>query len=341
MGLKWRFVGATACLSAAILSFAATDHAQAQAKQPEISFGLPAIPPVFVGVQAMVAEKQGFFKKYGLDVRLRNFANGAEGSRAVVSADIDASLSPTPLIINQISNADINFVGIYGNEHPDYYLASLDPNATCKSLVGQPVGVDAPGGALSIALKIMLASCGVTIDQVQQVSLSANVPTAMIGGQLKHAVLHLDGIMAVENQTGKPVKTIIDYESVHPVYHNMMVVVRRDKLAANRDIYVRLIAGMIDAERYMRDPANRDVVAKIAMATGRTEKEAARALDSYIKMEFWPHGNAGLGQANIEAVEKDQKAAGNIRAGKNPAPYGRVVDLSIYADALALVNKRS
>ena len=306
---------------------------------PKMSMGIPAIPPVFVGVQEMVAEKQGFFAKYGIDVKVRNFANGSEASRAVVAGNIDASLSPTPLVINQISNAGIGLVGIYGTEKPDYYLASTDPNATCKSVVGQPVGVDTPGGALSIALKNMLAGCGISINQVQQVALSANVPTAVAAGQLKYAVLHLDGIMAVQDQTGKSVKIITDYQAAKPVYHNMVVVALRKTLAAKRDQYVRLVAALISAERYMRDPANRSTVAKIATATGRSEKEAALALEKYIDMGFWPHDSNGITKANIEAVARDQVKAGNIRPGKIVAPYDRVVDLTIFPEALALANK--
>lgn len=330
---------AIALAAAFLLALGLAPTAAVAQQSDKMSIGLPAIPPIFVGVQTMVADKQGFFKKYGLDVQVRNFANGSEASRAVVSGNIDASLSPTPLVINQISNANVDFVGIYGNERPAYYLASTDPNADCKSIIGQPVGVDAPGGALSIALKNMLTRCGASIEQVQQVALSANVPTAVAAGQLKYAVLHLDGMMAVQNQTGKPVKTIVDYRAVHPIYHNMMIVVRRDRLAANRDHYVRLIAGMIAAERFMREPANRAAVAKIATATGRSETEAAMALEKYVEMEFWPHDKAGLGKPNIEAVAGDQIKAGNIRAGKTVAPYERVVDLSVYDDAVKLMNK--
>lgn len=321
-------------------AFAVASGVGAAARAEELVFGLPAIPPIFVDVQAMVAAQAGFFKKYGVDVKLRNFPNGSEASRAVAAGDAALSLSPTPLVINQIANAGVNAVGIYGNEHPDYYLASLDPEATCKSVAGQPVGVDAPGGALSVALKYMLRKCGVTLQQVQQIGLSANVPTAMIAGQLKYAVLHLDGVMAVEDQTGKQLKIITDFASALPVYHNMLVIVRRDKLAANRELYVRVIAGMIAAERYMRDPAHRAAVAKIAAPTGRNEKEAIRALDEYTKMEFWPHDNAGLAKANIEAVVKVQKEAGNIRPGKTPPSYDRVVDPSVFADAMVMVNKK-
>ena len=63
-------------------------------------------------------------------------------------------------------------VAIYGFPNPDWIVASTDPAKTsCKDMVGQPVGVDAVGGARSIALRTMLlGGCpGVKIEDVQQV----------------------------------------------------------------------------------------------------------------------------------------------------------------------------
>jgi ABC-type nitrate/sulfonate/bicarbonate transport system substrate-binding protein len=195
---KARLVRATAIAAVLTLVFGAS----AMVRAAELTFGLPAIPPIFVDVQAIVAGQQGFFKKYGVDVKLRNFPNGSEASRAVAAGDAALSLSPTPLVINQVANAGVNVVGIYGNEHPDYYLVAVDSNASCKSVAGQPVGVDAPGGALSVALKYMLKKCNITLQQVQQIGLSANVPTAMFAGLLMYAVLLLDGLLAVDGQSG-------------------------------------------------------------------------------------------------------------------------------------------
>src|SRR3954467_10355770 len=103
----------------------------------------PGIPPIFAGVIAFVAEKEGLFKKFGVDVEVRPFDTGTAAARAVLAGDIDLAISPTPLIVNQISNANANVVAIYGFPNPDWILASTDAAKTsCKDIVGQPVGVD-------------------------------------------------------------------------------------------------------------------------------------------------------------------------------------------------------
>ena len=64
--------------------------------------------------------------------------------------------SPTPPVINQISNAGVPLVAVYGMPNPDWVLGTTESGKTCKDLVGQDVGVDSIGGARSVALRSML-----------------------------------------------------------------------------------------------------------------------------------------------------------------------------------------
>jgi ABC-type nitrate/sulfonate/bicarbonate transport system substrate-binding protein len=309
------------------------------AAQQKLTFGIPGIPPVFGGTIALVAEKQGFFKKYGVDVTVRAFETGAAASRAVASGEIAVSLSPTPLIVNQISNTDVKLVGIWGMEHPDWLIGSTDPNATCESMKGQAVGVDSLGGARSIALRTMLVGCKMQIEEVQQVALSSNVGAAMVAGQLKYGVLHIDDIPVIEAETKKPMKTVVTQKAIRPVDHYLLLVANQDHLAKNRDAYVRIVAALIDAERFIRNPANHAKVAQDAAPTGRSGEIAIQALKAYNEMEFWPKDKDGLGAKNLEMVGSIQKKVGNIKADKAPAPYERVVDPSVWRDANAMVKK--
>src|SRR3954462_5865452 len=68
--------------------------------QQKLTIGLPGIPPGFAGVEGMVAEKEGLFKKYGVDVTLRPFESGANASRAVASGEISVAYSPSALVVS-------------------------------------------------------------------------------------------------------------------------------------------------------------------------------------------------------------------------------------------------
>ena len=304
----------------------------------QLTVGVPGIPPVFAGTIAYVAQNEGMFKKYGVNVTVRAFETGAAASRAVASKEIAAALSPSPLIISQVANTGVPLVGIWGMEHPDWLIGSTDPGATCASLKGAAVGVDSVGGARSIALRTMLVACKMKIDDVQQVALSSNVGAAMVAGQLKFGVLHIDDIPVIEAESKKPLKVVVRQKDSRPVDHYLFLVAHRDELAKNRDAYVRIVAALIDAERFMRNPANYAKVAQHAAPTGRSGEIAVQALKQYMAMEFWPKNHDGLGRKNIEVVGKIMVKVGNIKGGKEPAPYERIVDTSIWKDANTLVK---
>jgi NitT/TauT family transport system substrate-binding protein len=313
----------------------------AAADNHKLLFGLPGVPPVFSTTIAYVADKEGFFKKYGANVELRGFDTGTAAARAVVAGDADFSISPTPLIIGQIANAGVDLVAIYGFAHPDWLIGTTDgAKATCKDMKGQQIGVDTPGGARSIALKTMLAGCHMSITDVKQVPLGSQTAAAMIAGQIKYGVLHLDDVPEIQSH-GKHLTTVTTLKKTNPTSHYLLGVARRDRLKEHRQAYVGLVAGLIEAGRFMSDPKNADKVAEIATVTGRSKAIAKDALKRYLEIGFWAVNDDGMPKKNLEAVTHTLAKIGNIKPGKTPPSYDRLVDPSVWRDAEALVNKEN
>ncbi len=304
-----------------------------------LTFAVPGVPPVFSGLPAIVAKEEGFFKKYGVEVDVRPFDSGAAAAQAVVAGNIDLSLSPTPVIVRMVSNADVNLVGIYGMEHPDWLLGSSDPKlSTCKDVKGQGVGVDSVGGARAVALAQLIRPCGLKVEDVKLVALSSNVGAAIVAGQVKFGVLHLDDLPVLEEQLSRPLTVVTSFKEVSPVTHYNLIIATGDRLKQKRDAYVRALAGFIHATRYMLDAKNADRVAQIATATGRSVKLARESLPKFYSIEFWPAGHDGLAKGNLEKVIAVEKEIGGIKPGKSPVSYDRLVDRSVWRDASALVK---
>jgi NitT/TauT family transport system substrate-binding protein len=320
------------------VTLAAGHAAPAAAQDKKIVLAVPGVPPIFAAVIAYVAEKEGFFKKYGADVAIRPFDNGTAAARAVVSGDLDMALSPTPPVINQISNAGVPLVAVYGQPNPDWVLGSTDASKTCKDIVGQAVGVDSVGGARSVALRSMLAGCpGVKITDVQQVALGSNAGPALIAGQLTYAVLHLDDLAAIQAQ-GKKLNMLLQMKNTNPTSHYLVWVIRKDKLAAKRDAVVRAMAGLIEAARFMNDPKNADKVAEIATVTGQTQAVSKDALKEFLAIDFWAAKDDGLPKDKINAVSALMKKIGAVNADKEAVTYDQFVDPSVWKDANAMVK---
>jgi len=332
---------AAIALLGALCTLAACDAvAQGNSKDKKFVVAAPGIPPVFASAILYVADKEGMFKKYGVDVEIRPFETGATASRAVISGDIEMSLSPTALLISQVSNTNAPIVAVYGLVSSDFLLASTDPAKTaCNDLIGQPVGVDAIGGARSIALRTMLnGGCnGMKLEQVQQIPLSSNVAPALIAGQLKFGVVHLDDVATIEAQ-GMKVYTLMTEHKANPNGHYLSFIVRQDKLKENRDTYLRVMAALIEAARFIRDPKNADRVGEDAMPTGHSKEISKATIKPLIAMDYWPADSDGLDQKRFDYMMGVVQRTGGIQPGKGPASYDRLTDETVFRDALAMVN---
>lgn len=312
--------------------------APALAQGKKVTVAVPGIPPIFSATIAYVAEKQGFYKKYGADAEVKQFDNGTAAARAVVAGDIDMAWSPTPPVINQISNAGVPLVAVYGMPNPDWVIGTTETGKTCKDLIGQDVGVDSIGGARSVALRSMLTGCeGVKIEDTKQIALGSTSGPALIAGRLKYAVLHLDDLAAIDAQ-GKKLNILLAMKNTNPTSHYLTLVVRKDNLAKNRDAIVRTVAALIDAARFMQDPKNADAVAEAALVTGHNKDVAKAALKEFLAIDFWAAKDDGLPRNKIEAVAKLMKKIGAIKEDKEPVSYENFVDGSVYKDANAMVK---
>ena len=323
--------------AAAVLAAALAASAAAQSKK--LAIGLPGIPPIFSVTLVHVAEKQGFFKKHGVDVDIRPLDNGTAAARAVVSGDIDMSWSPTPPVVNQVSNAGVPLVAIYGMPNPDWVVGTTDEGKTCKDLVGQDVGVDSIGGARSVALRSMLSGgCkDVKIEDLKQVALGSSSGPAMLAGRLHYAVLHLDDLAEIQQQ-GRKLNILLAMKNTNPTSHYLILVARKDKLAANRDAFVRAVAGMVEAAHFMQDPNNADAVADVATVTGHTKEVNKLALQEFLKINFWAVKDDGMPKDKIDAVSALMKKIGSIQPGKEAVTYEQFVDPSVWKDANAMVK---
>jgi NitT/TauT family transport system substrate-binding protein len=320
-----------------VLAAGVTGLAGHASAQETYTIGLPGIPPVFVTTQAYVAEQQGFFKKHGVNVTLRPFDSGAAAARGVASGNIQLSMSPSPLVVTMVSNnPDAGLSMIYGYERPDWLIGSLDGSITkCDQLKGKPIGVDSLGGARSIALNVMLRQCNLKAEETQQVALSSNVLTAMISGQIPLGVLHIDDVPIIERESKKKVIPVVEINDVQKVNHYLALTTTKKLAQEKRADLAKIVAALIEAERFMRDPKNVDAVAKAAAPTGRSADDAKWAIGQYVKMEFWPREH-GLKKENVDSIIATQKRVGNIKG--DPVPYANVVDLGIYEEAIKLVK---
>jgi ABC-type nitrate/sulfonate/bicarbonate transport system substrate-binding protein len=318
------------------------------AQDKKLTLALPGVPPIFGSIFAYVAQEEGLYKKYGIDVDLRPMNSGVGAARAVVSGDVDVSMSPTPPVAVMVSNAGVPLKVVSGMEINDWMLGSMDPSLnTCESVKGEAVGVDSPRGARWIQLANMIRPCKLRPDKdVKTVNLSSNVAAAMISGQINFGVLHSDDIPLIERESGKKVTIVARVEETSPGSHYAVLVSNKKFIAEQRDTLVRMAAAHIEAMNMLYDESKWDRIAQIAKNNGRTPEDAKLALKLFTALNYWPRNAAGLDKKRIDraiaiqtGVGKRTKGKAGINPKKGPVSHADLTDLSIVQDALALIKK--
>jgi NitT/TauT family transport system substrate-binding protein len=306
---------------------------------PTITLGSPGIPPVISGLLPYIAQKEGFYKKYGVNVNVRNFDTGTDATRAVADGQIDMAIMP-PAQLMELSAKGVQLVGIQGQEVPDWVVVSTDPTVTsCAQLKGQGITVDAVGGIRYTALASMLKSCGLTIKDIKPLVFPGNnAPQAVIAGQVKVAVLHLNELLDVENMLGtSKTHVVMQMSQTNPGTMYEMYGVLKSNLQKNRKAFVDAIAAQIATLKWMSDPANLDKAAQLGTIVGDSASVMKTALQQYFAMGFWTMNGSGMPQPNVDSMIHAQVAVGNLTASSAPS-YANIVDGSVYSDAVKEVS---
>lgn len=327
----------------AALATAAIGMGSTATAAEKVTIGLPGVPPVFLSSIALVAQEAGLFKKFGVDVTLKPMDSGAAASRAVVSGNLDLSMSPTQFVASLVTNSGAPVKLIYGLDNPDWILASMDPNLKgCESLKKGAVGVDSKGGARWIQLNtILIGKCKMKIDaDVKTVPLSSNVGTAMAAGQIPFGILHLDDIPTIEKKSGKKVHIFETVETIAPNIHQIALIALKSTIDKRKDALARVVAALREAANMINDPKNLDAVSKMVGETKRSPEEAKAAIPQLVAITFWPKGTAGLDRKRVEGAIANQVRVGKISKGrsginpaKKPVTYDEIVDMSIWEAA--------
>lgn len=330
--------GITACSGSGSSGGGSAAGGSSSGSAPTITLGSPGIPPVISGLLPYIAQKEGFYKKYGVNVVIKSFTTGTDATRAVADGQIDAAIMP-PAQLMELAAKGVQLVGFQGQEVPDWVVVSTNSAVTsCAQLKGQAVSVDAVGGIRYTALASMLKSCGLTIKAVTPVPLPGNnAPQALVAGQVKVAVLHVNELIDVQKYLGSRVDVVMKMSQTAPNTMYEMFGTLKSNLAKNRKAYVDMVAAQIATLRWMADPANLTKVAQLGTVVGDSADVMKTAMQQYFAMGFWTMNGSGMPQANVENMVHAQVAVGNLTASSAPS-YGQIVDQSVYTDAAKLVS---
>jgi ABC-type nitrate/sulfonate/bicarbonate transport system substrate-binding protein len=276
-----------------------------------------------------VAEREGLFKKEGLDFRVViPLPGGADRMITALHDDtIDVThVATTFLIRAALAGSDAVAIAAEFN-NPIYTLVAQPDITRIADLKGKLVGMADPGGSIAISMRRLFAANGINEGDLK-IRMIDGTPTRLLClrrgecaavplGQPQDLQAQSEGYRVLGMST-----------TAVPEFLYTVTAARRSWAAANRDTVVRYVRGLAASFRLIRDPARRDSVIRIIVdTTGVTPAIAAQTLALY----FEPEKKVLPQRGEIELAGLAQAIAFMAEAGQLKAPLPtpeRFVDLS-------------
>ena len=311
---------------AALLSLCACQSAAAEAIPLRYGQAYSALRSIFA-LPLLVAEREGYFVREGLDFSMLPVPGGGEKLIAALhDGTADISHVATPFLI-QAALAGSDAVAIAAEfNNPIYSLVAKPENKTYADLKGKLIGVAAETGSITIAIRKLLALNGLGREDFrtrfvdgtpERLScLTAGDCDAVPLGQPQDFVALRRGFRLLGLST----------EAV-PEYLYTVTAARRSWAGANKEAIVRYVRALSSAFKFIRDPAKRDqLIRTIVDTTGFAEANAKLTLALYFEPDrrVLPE----LGEINLGGMEQAIALMGEVGILKAPLPRAeRFVDL--------------
>jgi len=234
-----------------------------------------------------VAEKEGFFKKQGIDLKSLRISGGTQGAQALVSGQIDASYSAPAAFIPAIAaGAQVVEVMSITATMP-YYLVGAPGVKSLADLKGKRVGSSGLGlSASRLALLVAFGRLGLDPEKDKIVLVAAGAEPERIAGIASGAIAGT--VVAPEfrskvEQLG--VSVLADLRTMNIPWENDALATSRKFIQTNRDSVERVVKALMEGNAYILNPARRSQVIEVLMTRLglKTVQEATGAYDDLIK----------------------------------------------------------
>jgi NitT/TauT family transport system substrate-binding protein len=256
------------------------------------------------------ADKQGLFKKFGLDVAPIFVDGGSMLTQAVVGGSVDiAQNGYTPALSAAVQGAEIVIIGGISNKLP-FQLVVKTSITNADGLKGQSVAISRYGSSTDAAADFALAHLKLSRNDVRILQLggAATRMAAAMSGQIA-------GTMEQYPDTAELARhgfhVLVDVTDIAGDYPNTSYVTNRGFLKSRPDVVKRFMMAMATAvHEYKRKP---DVAIPLTQKflDVKDPANAKAAYDAYVKVypdDLRP-SLAGMALVLKEIAKKEPKAA--------------------------------
>jgi len=229
-----------------------------------------------------IAQDQGIFRKYGLDVNLVQVRNGPVGMSALSSGESLAHWgSVSGANLGAIAEgADLVFAAGFINKLTGTFVANPKIK-TPAELKGKSLGVNSLSGGAWIFTMLTLDYWGLVPerDKIQLRALGDNsvVSQALLAGNVDGAYLGYTFSKMVQS---KGFRMLADMAKLPIPYQGSGIITRRSAIASSAPTLENMLRALLDGVAFIRNPENKSQVVK-SLAKGLRLKRMEDAEEGY------------------------------------------------------------
>ena len=229
-----------------------------------------------------VAQDQGLFRKYGLDLTLVQVRNGPVGMSALSSGESRMHWgSVSAANLGAIAEgADLVFVAGFINKLTGTFVANPKIKSPAE-LKGKSLGVNSLSGGAWIFTMLTLDHWGLVPerDKIQIRSLGDNsvVSQALLAGNVDGGYLGYTFSKIVQS---KGFRMLADLEKLPIPYQGSGIISRRSAMVSSSSTIENVLRGLLDGVAFIRTPENKSQVVR-SLAKGLRLKRLEDAEEGY------------------------------------------------------------
>jgi len=292
-----------------------------------------------VNLPAWVAERQGFFAKHGVAVKLSFTPSSTFLMSNLIDGKYDVGIFGIDnLVAYQEGRGDGKFTGtpdlvaFMGLNSGLLHLIAAPDVKTIADLRGKQLAVDAPTTGFAFVLREMIARAGLTDADVTYVRTGGGPPRlrALIEGKQAAALLNTPfDLQAVERGFTR----LGSASQILGRYQGHAAVAQRGWIASNEAAVIGLMRAYGDAMEWLFDPKNREITEALLVAhdRGMTPALARPTYEALVDPKEGLYRNLAL---NIEGLRKVLELRNKFSTPPmNLTDPMKYVDLELYGKA--------
>lgn len=269
------------CLSVVLTSMLLTASAMAQTQLTKVriaydGFSMTSGPMIY-------ADKQGIFKRFGLDITPTFVAGGSVLTQSVVGGSVDiAQNGYTPAIAAAAHGADIVIIGGMSNKLP-FQLVVKNSITNADQMKGQSIAISRFGSSTDTAAEMALEHLKLTRNDVKILQLggaSTRIAAAMSG--------QIAGTMEQQPDTAELSRhgfhVLVDVADIGGEYPNTAIVTSRTYLKNHPDEVKKFMMAMATAVHEYKSHPDIAIPLTQKFLSVKDEGNMRAAYETYIKI---------------------------------------------------------